>query len=148
MRREKNSVRFSPQRCGSRIFGLKLSGSQAARIPAAVDRKNIWIAPDPDIRAPADEGITTDELMVGAGLESTALREALHSSDRWAFPATTRRPPFVHVAVENALEEALRGGLRTRKPRYRPTGFVKRHRCIAGDGYPLNLRLLAQRIKG
>ena len=56
--------------------------------------------------APADEGITTDELMVSAGFEATALREALYLLTGWAFPATTRgMTAFLHVGVENASKK-------------------------------------------
>lgn len=121
----------------------KLAGSGIA----TVDRKKYLNLLQILISAPADEGITTDELMVGAGFEATALREALYLFDRLGISSNdTGMTAFLHVGVENAskkrfeaacaLETALIAQLRETAPD-----------AIAGDGYPLNLRLLAQRLK-
>jgi hypothetical protein len=85
--------------------------------------------------------------MVSAGFEATALREALYLFDRLGISSNdTGMTAFLHVGVENAskkrfeaacaLETALIAQLRETAPD-----------AIAGDGYPLNLRLLAQRLK-
>jgi hypothetical protein len=83
----------------------------------------------------------------GEGTWTTALREALYLFDRLGISSNdTGMTAFLHVGVENAskkrfeaacaLETALIAQLRETAPD-----------AIAGDGYPLNLRLLAQRLK-
>ena len=141
VRREENSVQIFPS--SLRIKDLaeaeaKLAGSGIA----AVDRKKYLNLLQILMVAPADEGITTDELMVSAGFEATALREALYLFDRLGISSNdTGMTAFLHVGVENAskkrfeaacaLETALIAQLRETAPD-----------AIAGDGYPLNLRLL------
>jgi len=146
VRREENSVQIFPS--SLRVKDLaEAEGKLAGSIVDAVDRKKYLNLLQILMSAPADEGITTDELMAGAGFESTALREALYLFDRLGISSNdTGMTAFLHVGVENAskkrfeaacaLEAALIAQLRETAPD-----------AIAGDGYPLNLRLLAQRLK-
>ena len=146
VRREENSVQIFPS--SLRVKDLAEAESKlASSIPAPEERKKYLNLLQILMVAPADEGITTDELMVSAGFEATALREALYLFDRLGISSNdTGMTAFLHVGVENAskkrfesacaLESALIAQLRETAPD-----------AIAGDGYPLNLRLLAQRLK-
>ncbi|MBL8427176.1 MAG: RecQ family ATP-dependent DNA helicase, partial [Dechloromonas sp.] len=146
VRREENSVQIFPS--SLRVKDLAEAESKlASSIPAPEERKKYLNLLQILMVAPADEGITTDELMVSAGFEATALREALYLFDRLGISSNdTGMTAFLHVGVENAskkrfevacaLETALIAQLRETAPD-----------AIAGDGYPLNLRLLAQRLK-
>ena len=99
------------------------------------------------IEANADEGISTDELMVTAGLTSEAVRHALHDLERLGIASNdTVLTAFLHRGVQRssrerfkqaaALEEALIDLLRESAPDMEK-----------GDAFPLNLRLAAQRLK-
>jgi len=146
VRREENSVQIFPS--SLRVKDLAEAESKlASSIPAPEERKKYLNLLQILMVAPADEGITTDELMVSAGFEATALREALYLLDRLGISSNdTGMTAFLHVGVENAskkrfeaacaLETALIAQLRETAPD-----------AIAGNGYPLNLRLLAQRLK-
>jgi len=146
VRREENSVQIFPS--SLRVKDLPEAESKLASvIPASEERKKYLNLLQILMVAPADEGITTDELMISAGFEATALREALYLFDRLGISSNdTGMTAFLHVGVENAskkrfesacaLETALIAQLRETAPD-----------AIAGDGYPLNLRLLAQRLK-
>ena len=146
VRREENSVQIFPS--ALRVKDLaEAEGKLAARIPVAVDRKKYLDLVQILMCAPADEGITTDELMMSAGFDAESLRQALFLFDQLGISSNdTGMTAFVHVAVERSskkrfdeaceLEKALIATLRETAPD-----------VIAGEGYPLNLRLLAQRIK-
>ena len=146
VRREENSVQLFPS--SLRIKDLaEAEHKLAAHLPAAVDRKKYLNLLQILICAPADEGITTDELMAQAGFDADALRQALYLFDQLGISSNdTGMTAFVHVGVERsskkrfdeacALEKALVATLRESAPD-----------VIAGEGYPLNLRLLAQQLK-
>ncbi len=146
VRREENSVQIFPS--ALRVKNLaEAEAKLATRLPAAVDRKKYLNLLQILICAPVDEGITTDELMVSAGFDADTLRQALHLFDELGISSNdTGMTAFVHVGVEHSskkrfdeacvLEKALIAALRATAPD-----------VIAGDGYPLNLRLLAQQLK-
>jgi ATP-dependent DNA helicase RecQ len=146
VRREENSVQLFPS--ALRVKDLaEAERKLAGRIPAAVDRKKYLNLLQILMAAPADEGITTDELMASTGFDADALRQALYLFDQLGISSNdTEMTAFVHVGVEHAskkrfetactLEGALIAQLRETAPD-----------VIAGEGYPLNLRLLAQQLK-
>ncbi|MBS1158439.1 MAG: RecQ family ATP-dependent helicase [Proteobacteria bacterium] len=146
VRREENSVQIFPS--ALRVKDLaEAEDKLAAHIPAAAERKKYLNLLQILMCAPADEGITTDELMASAGFDSDALRQALHLFDAVGISSNdTGMTAFLHVGVEQAskkrfeaaatLEKALIAALRATAPD-----------VIAGEGYPLNLRLLAQQLK-
>ena len=146
VRREENSVQIFPSALRVRDLA-EAEGKLATCIPLAVDRKKYLNLIQILICAPADEGISTDELMMSAGFDADSLRQALFLFDQLGISSNdTGMTAFVHVAVERSskkrfdeaceLEKALIATLRETAPD-----------VIAGEGYPLNLRLLAQRIK-
>ncbi len=146
VRREENSVQLFPSSLRIKDLPeaeLKLAG----HLPAPVDRKKYLNLLQILMCAPADEGITTDELMAQAGFDADALRQALYLFDKLGISSNdTGMTAFVHVGVERSskkrfdeaceLEKALVATLRESAPD-----------VIAGEGYPLNLRLLAQQLK-
>jgi ATP-dependent DNA helicase RecQ len=146
VRREENSVQLFPSSLRIKDLPeaeLKLAG----HLPTAVDRKKYLNLLQILMCAPADEGITTDELMAQAGFDADALRQALYLFDKLGISSNdTGMTAFVHVGVERSskkrfdeaceLERALVATLRESAPD-----------VIAGEGYPLNLRLLAQQLK-
>ena len=146
VRREENSVQLFPS--SLRIKDLpEAERKLAGHLPAAVDRKKYLNLLQILMCAPADEGITTDELMLSAGFDANALRQALYLFDKLGISSNdTGMTAFVHVGVERSskkrfdeaceLEKALVATLRENAPD-----------VIAGEGYPLNLRLLAQQLK-
>lgn len=146
VRREENSVQIFPS--ALRVKDLAEAESKlAARIPLAAERRKYLDLLQILIGAPADEGITTDELMACTGFDSAALRQALHLFDQLGISSNdTGMTAFVHAAVEQSskkrfeaaagLEKAVIAALRATAPD-----------VIAGEGYPLNLRLLAQQLK-
>ncbi|WP_374342107.1 RecQ family ATP-dependent DNA helicase [Azonexus sp.] len=146
VRREENSVQIFPS--SLRVKDLAEADCKLAScIPAPEERKKYLNLLQILMVAPADEGISTDELMAGAGFEASALRQALYLFDRVGISSNdTGMTAYVHVGVERsskkrfemtcALEKALIAQLRETAPD-----------AIAGDGYPLNLRLLAQHLK-
>jgi ATP-dependent DNA helicase RecQ len=146
VRREENSVQIFPS--ALRVKSLEEADKKlATRINPAVDRKKYLNLLQILMTAPADEGITTDELMATAGFDADALRQALYLFDDLGISSNdTGMTAFVHVGVEQAskkrfetaatLEKAVIAALRVTAPE-----------VIAGDGYPLNLRMLAQQLK-
>lgn len=146
VRREENSVQLFPS--SLRVKSLAEAESKLAGVmPCDMERKKYLNLLQILISTPADEGVTTDELMVQAGFTSAALREALYLFDKLGISSNdTAMTAFVHVGVERAskkrfedacaLEKALIALLRESAPD-----------AIAGDGYPLNLRLLTQALK-
>ncbi|MCE1182833.1 MAG: RecQ family ATP-dependent DNA helicase [Rhodocyclales bacterium] len=146
VRREENSVQIFP---GS----LVIKDLQEAERKLTehgiftVDRQKYLNLLQILIGSPVDEGISTDELMVSAGFDADALRQALHLFNELGIARNdTGMTAFVHVGVEQAskkrfehaceLERALIATLRESAPD-----------AMAGYGYPLNLRLLAQQLK-
>ena len=146
VRREENSVQIFPS--ALRIKSLAEADARLATpVPDANSRKKYLNLLQILMSAPADEGITTDELMASSGFDSNALRQALYLFDQLGISSNdTGMTAFVHVGVERssrkrledacALEKALIAQLRETAPD-----------VMAGDGYPLSLRLLAQQLK-
>ncbi len=144
LRREENTVQIFPS--SLRVKNLadaerKLAGVDAIYRQKCLDLVQILLA------APANEGLSTDELMAATGLHADALRETLFLFDRLDIAGNdTAMTAYVHVAVENsskkrfdeacALEQAVIAALREEAPD-----------LGAGDASPLHLRLLAQRLK-
>jgi len=146
VQREENSVQIFPSSLRVRDLA-EAEQKLAARIPDATARKKYLNLLQILMCAPADEGISTDELMNGSGFESSALREALHLFEQLGISSNdVGMTAFVHVGVERSskkrfekaceLEKALVAQLRVSAPD-----------VIAGEGYPLNLRLLSQELK-
>lgn len=146
VRREENSVQIFPS--SLRVKDLvEAEDKLATRLPDAAERKKYLNLLQILMCAPPDEGITTDELMASAGFDSAALRQALHLFDALGISSNdTGMTAFIHIGVERSskkrfeeaceLETALISQLRESAPD-----------LIAGEGYPLNLRLLAQQLK-
>lgn len=146
VRREENSVQIFPS--ALRIKDIAEAERRlATRLPAENDRQKYLHLLQLLMCTPADEGISTDELMVMAGVGSDELRKALHLFDELGISSNdTGMTAFVHVGVENsskkrfeeacALEQALIAELRETAPD-----------AIVGEGYPLHLRILSQRLK-
>ena len=146
VRREENSVQMFPS--SLRIKSLdEADALLATHVPEPGNRKKYLNLLQILMSSPADEGITTDELMNQAGFTATSLREALHLLDRLGISSNdTGMTAFVHIGVERsskkrfdeacALEKALIAQLRETAPD-----------VMAGEGYPLPLRLTAQALK-
>ena len=146
VRREENSVQLFPS--SLRIKDLpEAERKLAEHLPAAVDLKKHLNLLQILMGAPSDEGITTDELMAQAGFAADSLRQALYLFDQLGISSNDAgMTAFVHIGVERSskkrfdeaceLEKALVATLRESAPD-----------VIAGEGYPLNLRLLAQQLK-
>lgn len=144
VRREENSVQIFPSALHVRDLAeaeRKLAGA------AAPDRKKCLELIRILLAAPADEGLTTDELTAATGFDADGLCQALHLFDRLGIASNdTAMTAYVHVGVERAsrkrfeaaceLEQAVIAALREAAPD-----------LCAGDAWPLHLRLLAQQLK-
>jgi ATP-dependent DNA helicase RecQ len=70
------------------------------------------------IGTPADEGLSTDELMGITGLGSEKLRSALHDLERLGIASNdTALTAYLQVGVEHSSAAAFRAGVATRKSR-------------------------------
>ena len=146
VRREENSVQIFPS--SLRIKSLPEADTLlATHIADPGQRRKYLNLLQTLMSAPADEGISTDELMNQAGFTAASLREALHLLDRLGISSNdTGMTAFVHVGVDRsskkrfdeacALEKALIALLRETAPD-----------VMAGEGYPLSLRLMTQTLK-
>ncbi|MFT3850783.1 MAG: RecQ family ATP-dependent DNA helicase [Propionivibrio sp.] len=146
VRREENSVQLFPS--SLRVKSLdEADALLATHVPDPGQRKKYLNLLQILMSSPADEGISTDELMNQSGFTATSLREALHLLDRLGISSNdTGMTAFVHVGVERsskkrfdeacALEKALIARLRETAPD-----------VMAGEGYPLSLRLISQALK-
>lgn len=144
VRREENAVQIFPS--SLRIKSLaeaerKLAGFTPAHIKKCLALLQIMLA------APADEGLTTDELMAATGFNADALRQVLYEFERRDIASNdTAITAYVHVGVERAskkrfevacaLEQAVIATLREKYPD-----------LDVGERSPLYLRLLAQDLK-
>ncbi len=103
--REENSVQLFPSSLRIKDLPeaeLKLAG----HLPTAVDRKKYLNLLQILMCAPADEGITTDELMAQAGFDADALRQALYLFDKLGISSNdTGMTAFVHVGVERSSKK-------------------------------------------
>ena len=146
VRREENAVQIFPS--ALRVKDLAEADRKlASHIPVAVDRKKYLNLLQILMVAPADEGISTDELMASAGFDSAGLRHALYLFDQIGIASNdTAMTAYIHVGVERSskkrfdeaalLEKALLAALREAAPD-----------IGVGEDYPLHLRLLAQQLK-
>jgi len=146
VRREENAVQVLPSVLRVRDLA-EAEAKLAARVPAAADRNKYLNLIQILMVAPADEGITTDELMASTGFDADGLRQALHLFDQLGISSNdTAMTAYVHVGVERssrkrfdeavALEKAVIAALKEAAPD-----------LGAGEGHPLHLRLLAQQLK-
>lgn len=144
VRREENAVQIFPSslRVRDRDEAERLLGSlEPAYRQRCLRLVELLLA------AGADEGLSTDELMVAGGFNAELLRETLFLFDRLGIASNDMAmTAFVHVAVENSskkrlrdasmLEAAVIAALEEEAPDF-----------SVGDSAPLHLRLLTQRLK-
>lgn len=144
VRREENAVQIFPS--ALRVTSLaeaerKLSGIAIANRKRYLDLIQILLS------AAADEGLSTDELMASTGFNADGLREALYLLDRLGIASNDlAMTAYIHIGVERssrkrfegavALERAVIATLREEAPDLE-----------VGQGSPLHLRLLSQRLK-
>ena len=144
VRREENAVQIFPS--SLRVKSLADAERKLAGVDAAYRQKCLTLI-QTLLNAPADEGLSTDELMVAAGFKPDELREALFLFDRLGISSNdTAMTAYVHVAVEHSskkrfdeacvLEKAVIAALREEAPDFG-----------TGEAAPLHLRLLSQRLK-
>ena len=99
------------------------------------------------IGAPADEGITTDELMGVAGLSSKGVRGALYDLERLGIASNdTALTAFVHAGVERASHKRMEEAIDLE------TSLIAHMRGVApdlgkGDTSSLHLRIAAQVLR-
>lgn len=147
VRREENAVQIFPS--SLRVKSLGDARQKLAKQPNLQEayRQQCLSLVQILLNAPADEGLSTDELMAATGFNPDLLRETLFLFDRWGIASNdTAMTAYVHVAVENsskkrfaeacALEQAVIAALREEAPD-----------LGAGDTSQLHLRLLTQRLK-
>ena len=144
--REANQVRVFPS--SLQVSSMEEARAKLAKIPIADDyRRRLLTIAEALIEADADEGISTDELMLGSGLTPEGVRRALHDMERLGIARDdTVLTAFVHTGVERAsrkrfteaeaLEQALIALLRETAPD-----------MGKGDKSTLHLRLATQRLK-
>ena len=144
VRREENAVQIFPS--SLRVKSLADAEQKLAGVNARYRQKCLDLI-QTLLSAPADKGLSTDELMVTTGFNADTLRETLFLFDRLNIASNdTAITAYVHVAVERsskkrfdeacALEQAVIAALREEAPDLGP-----------GDSSPLHLRLLTQRLK-
>ncbi len=147
VRREENSVQIFPSTLRVKDEAEALKKLEAVRQLTPENRKRCLALIAILLTASADEGLTTDELMAATGFDANGLREALFLFERLGIASNdTAMTAYVHVGVERssrkrfedacALEKAVMATLREENPDFE-----------AGEGSPLYLRLLAQRLK-
>lgn len=105
--REENHVQVFPS-------SLRISSAADAReiIRKRIDRedyrKQLMHIVDALLSADADEGISTDELMVASGLSSQGVRTALHDLETVGVASNdTALTAFIHVGVEDSSRKRL-----------------------------------------
>lgn len=144
VRREENAVQIFPSVL--RVKSLDDAERMLADV-AITNRKKYLDLIQILLSAAADEGLSTDELMASTGFSADALREALFHLDRLGIASNDlAMTAYVHVAVERSskkrfeeavgLEKAVIATLREEAPDLE-----------VGEGSPLHLRLLSQRLK-
>ena len=143
VRREENAVQIFPSSLRVKSLDeaeLKLTGADAPYRQKCLNLIQILLS------APADKGLTTDELMAATGFTADALRDALFLFEQRGIASNdTAMTAFVHVAVERsskkrfdeacALEQAVIAALQKEAP------------DGADEVLLLHLRLLAQKLK-
>ena len=144
--REENRVQVFPS--SLRVNSVKDARAKIEKKPmTAAYRRQLLTISEALIDADADDGISTDELMVASGLTSEGVRKALHDMEQLGIARNdTALTAFVHAAVErssrkrfeeaSALERALIDLLRDTDPD-----------MGKGDTSTLHLRIATQRLK-
>ena len=105
--REENSVRVFP--ASLRVNSVKEAKLRLAKagITKAYRRQLLLIA-ETLIGAPADDGVSTDELMGVSGLSPEGVRGALHDLERFGIASNdTVLTAFVHAGVQRSSEKRL-----------------------------------------
>ena len=144
--REENRVQVFPS--SLRVKSREEARAQLQKANIRDDyRQQILAIVDTLIEAPPDEGISTDELMVAAGLDSAGVRGALHDLERLGIASNDAvLTAFVHTGVQRASRQrfdqaaALELALIDLLMETAPDMQIR-------DAYPLNLRLATQRLK-
>ena len=99
------------------------------------------------INANADEGISTDMLMVASGLSSEGVRGALFDLERFGIASNdTEMTAFVHVGVRNPSHRRLTEANELERQLIEWMQEAAPDLAI-GDSAPLNLRVASQRLK-
>ena len=144
--REENRVQVFPS--SLRVGSIEEASARLAKAPMTDGyRRQLLSLVNALISAPADEGISTDELMSVSGLNAEMVRAALYDLERLGIASNdTALTAFVHVAVERssrkrleqaaALEVALIDELRLAAPE-----------LGKGESSLLHLRRVTQHLK-
>lgn len=144
--REENQVQVFPS--SLRVSSIAEAKERLDRTSIATTyRQQLLRIAEMMIRADADEGITTDELMGASDLSSEGVRKALYDLERLGIASNdTALTAFVHAGVERhsrrrfeqaeALEVALIAHMREEAPDQGK-----------GDSSPLHLRIAAQTLR-
>ncbi len=144
--REENSVQVFPS--SLRVTSLEEAEKRLKKANLFQDKARPLLALIQGlIQADPDEGVSTDELMLVAGLPSDKLRAALHDLEQLGLVSNdTGITAYVHAGVENsskkrltkavALEQALIALLREQAPD-----------LSRGEHSVLHLRVASQRLK-
>lgn len=147
VRREENSVQIFPSTLQVRDAAEARRKLERAAQLRPADRKRCLALVDILLAAPADEALSTDELMAATGFDANGLRQALFLFEQLGIASNdTAMTAYVHVGVERssrkrfeaacALERAVIAALREEHPD-----------AEAGEASQLHLRLLAQRLR-
>ena len=144
--REENRVQVFPS--SLRVSSVDEAKTRLERADVAFPYRNqlLKIA-ETLMEADADEGVSTDELMVASGLSPEGVRAALYDLEHLGIASNdTALTAFVHAGVERSsrarfnraaqLEEALINLMRESAPDME-----------VGDSHPLHLRAATQRLK-
>jgi len=147
VRREENAVQIFPS--ALRVRDAAEAERKLAADPRLTpeDRRKCLDLIAILLATPADEGLSTDELMAATGFNADGLRKALFLFDEIGIASNdTAMTAYVHVGVERssrrrfeetcALERAVIATLREENPDFE-----------VGDASPLYLRLVAQHLK-
>ena len=147
VRREENSVQIFPSTLRVKDLGEARKKLDHAPQITPENRKRCLELIEILLSTPADEALSTDELMATTGFDANGLRDALFLFEQLGIASNdTAMTAYVHVGVEHSskkrfeqactLEKAVIAALREENPDFE-----------AGEGSPLYLRLLAQRLK-
>ncbi|MDT8399829.1 MAG: RecQ family ATP-dependent DNA helicase [Pseudomonadales bacterium] len=144
--REENRVTVFPSSLRVDSLDAAKAKLQKKDIGAAYRQQLLGIV-EALLSADADEGISTDELMGLAGLNSDKLRAALHDLEHMGLASNdTALTAFVHVAVENSSQKRLEEAVSLEQAlidvlRESAADLQK------GEASMLHLRLVTQKLK-
>jgi ATP-dependent DNA helicase RecQ len=112
--REENQVQIFPS--SLRISTLEEARKKLAKKDIAPEyRKSLLAIIAALIDAPADEGISTDELMVASGLSSEKVRAAFYDLESMGLASNdTALTAYVHVAVERSSKKRFEHAARSK----------------------------------